>query len=730
MINPDGSFKLTEYDSLGNTIRTVNELGAETLSSFDASGKLLWTRDPLSNYTRFFYNGPLLTNVVDALGRSTRYEYDLLNRTNAILDAQGGVVRFEYDGNGNRTKVIDAVSNVTTFIYDAANRLTQQIDPLGHTNFFAYDAAGNRTEAIDRNGRRRTFRYDAANRMTNELWWEGSNVARSIEFTFNQLGVQTMAKDPAARYDYAFDALNRLQHVAQTSVPGQPDFALDYTYTALGQVESATDNYGVRVGSGYDNRNRLARRTWQGPGVDPARVDFAYDLTGSRTRTDRFADLAGTNRIGFTTNAYNRAGIVTNITHLGPASQVLAKYDYHFDAAYQITRWAIGNQPSDFAYDRTGQLTNALNTAQPNENFRFDANGNRLGAQSGGSYVVGANNQVLSDGTNSYAYDAEGNMIIRSNTVTGVLTGYQFDHRNRLVSELDRNPGGAVTQTVAFVYDAMNRRLSKTVNAPQNTNVVRFLYNQDDSWADLDGTNAVTARYLHGARIDELLARQRTSDGRGWYLTDHLGTVRDIANAAGAIVAHVDYSSFGQVLGVSNSGAVDRFLFTGRELDGETGLYFYRARYSSPLIGRFISGDPIGFSSGDFNLFRYAKNSPVLFTDPNGTTVTLNYAILIGASIGGLLGATAGANTYIACSAASGEFDMLDFVLSTTAGGFVGAISGGFSAAILALGGTATLSLLFEEGVIVSQVGLVEAFIAVPAVGAIACGIKAKYGKK
>ncbi len=210
-------------------------------------------------------------------------------------------------------------------------------------------------------------------------------------------------------------------------------------------------------------------------------------------------------------------------------------------------------------------------------------------------------------------------MTVRSNTVTGVLTTYQWDHRNRLLSVLDRNPGGVVTQTVAFVYDAMNRRLSKTVTGGQGAKAERFLYNQDDSWADLDGSSNITARYLHGARIDELLARQRTSDGRSWYLTDHLGTVRDIANAAGTAVAHVDYSSFGKLLDVSNPEAVDRFLFTGRELDGETGVYFYRARYYSSELGRFVSADPLNFTQSDMNLFRYVRNAALTASDPTGT---------------------------------------------------------------------------------------------------------------
>lgn len=620
IINPDNSFRLYEYNSFGQTNRIVNELGAETIFHHDDGGRLRWMRDPLTNFTYFHYNGPLLTNVVDALGRETRYEYDALNRTNRIIDAENGVVEFRYDGNGNRTHVIDPVTNVTTFIFDPANRLRMQIAPLGFTNFFDYDAAGNRSEAVDRNGRKRTFAFDALNRMTNELWWEGVNVVRSMVFGYNELGVQVLAADPAARYDYSYDALNRLERVVQSAIPGQPDFTLDYTYSALGQVETVTDNWGVRVGSSYDSRSRLASRNWQGPGVDPAKVDFSYDVTGNRIRTDRYSDLAGTSRIGHTTNAYNHAGIVTNITHLGPTNEVLAKYDYNFDDAYQITRWAIGNQLSDFAYDRTGQLTNALNTAQSNENFRFDANGNRVGAQSGGNYVVGANNQILSDGTNIYFYDFEGNMEVRENTQTGALTIYEFDHRNRLVRVIDSGSAG-VTQIVEFAYDAMNRRLSKTVNG----RIARYLYNNDDSWADLDGTSVITARYLHGVRIDELLARRRTSDGLGSYLTDHLGTVRDIANAAGAVVAHVDYSSFGQVLGVSNPSAADRFLFTGRELDGETGLYFYRARYYSASLGRFVNQDPLGFEAEEFNNYRYVLNSPSIGSDAFGLAAFVEY---------------------------------------------------------------------------------------------------------
>jgi RHS repeat-associated protein len=103
-------------------------------------------------------------------------------------------------------------------------------------------------------------------------------------------------------------------------------------------------------------------------------------------------------------------------------------------------------------------------------------------------------------------------------------------------------------------------------------------------------------------------------------LTDHLGTVRDLVNNSGSVVNHFTYDSFGKVL--TTSGTVDtRYKYTGRELDAETGLYYYRARYFDANVGRFIGQDPIGFSAGDSNLYRYVFNSPLNNSDPSGLEV-------------------------------------------------------------------------------------------------------------
>ncbi|WP_040571126.1 RHS repeat-associated core domain-containing protein, partial [Methyloversatilis thermotolerans] len=84
----------------------------------------------------------------------------------------------------------------------------------------------------------------------------------------------------------------------------------------------------------------------------------------------------------------------------------------------------------------------------------------------------------------------------------------------------------------------------------------------------------------------------------------------------GGTTQSLRYSAFGQ--SQSGTGASpNRLKYTGREDDG-TGLYYYRARYYDPVIGRFISEDPLGFAAGDVNFYAYVGNNPVNANDPSG----------------------------------------------------------------------------------------------------------------
>ena len=116
-------------------------------------------------------------------------------------------------------------------------------------------------------------------------------------------------------------------------------------------------------------------------------------------------------------------------------------------------------------------------------------------------------------------------------------------------------------------------------------------------------------------------------------LTDHLGTVRAVVDAVGAIVNQTTYDSFGQVLVETNSLFGDRYKFTGRELNSGSD-YYYRARTYNARSGRFGALDSIRFRGGTANLYSYTLNSPASFTDPTGNFSVVSYGQL---AFGGFL---------------------------------------------------------------------------------------------
>jgi RHS repeat-associated protein len=125
----------------------------------------------------------------------------------------------------------------------------------------------------------------------------------------------------------------------------------------------------------------------------------------------------------------------------------------------------------------------------------------------------------------------------------------------------------------------------------------------------------VTANLLTGLGIDQVFTR---TDGTGTreFFTDGLGSTVALANTSGAVQTSYTYEPFG---GTTQTGSANTnsYKYTGREDDG-TGLYYYRARYYSPRLQRFVSEDPIGFGGRDANLYRYVGGDPVSSRDPSG----------------------------------------------------------------------------------------------------------------
>ena len=106
---------------------------------------------------------------------------------------------------------------------------------------------------------------------------------------------------------------------------------------------------------------------------------------------------------------------------------------------------------------------------------------------------------------------------------------------------------------------------------------------------------------------------------RYYYHSDHQGSITHLTNEDGNIVETFTYDhAYGTILEHNKEEETyNPYCYTAREFDSHD-LYYYRARYYNPTIGRFISNDPIEFLAGDFNFYRYVGNDPVNFVDPSG----------------------------------------------------------------------------------------------------------------
>ncbi|HKZ81154.1 MAG TPA: RHS repeat-associated core domain-containing protein, partial [Pyrinomonadaceae bacterium] len=305
-------------------------------------------------------------------------------------------------------------------------------------------------------------------------------------------------------------------------------------------------------------------------------------------------------------------GVTANFTYDGldrlfelahtKSPATLAIHQYAYNNANNISSWLGSSGNRSFNYDNADRLTSVLKMGG-NESYGYDAVGNRTTSHLSSSYSYQPFNRLTGTTTATYAYDSNGNMLTK--TDGGGTRTFGWDSENRLKQVV--LPGGL---TVSYKYDALGRRIQRTTSAGADE---RFVYDGQDVLLDLNSSLAIVTSYINGLGIDDHLRQTNTTTGVSYFLTDHLGTNTTLTDASGNVVETLSYDSFGNNSGSSRT----RYTYTGRERDPDTGIFYYRARFYDPQLGRFISEDPIGLAGG-LNLFAYVENNPMLFADPNG----------------------------------------------------------------------------------------------------------------
>jgi len=233
--------------------------------------------------------------------------------------------------------------------------------------------------------------------------------------------------------------------------------------------------------------------------------------------------------------------------------------------------------------------------------------------------------------------------------------GYEWDALNRLIKvELK----GAPNVTVAEIsYDVMNRRVWREADEDQDGTPDEELIYVWDGWRNIEerdySTEDLLRDYVYGTYIDEVVhGRSDFWDGstlgpdgdfadskeQFYYTTNNLYSVAALIDTSGNVIERYEYLPYGAVTVYTGAGVdstwftsddatssysdIQHVTFTGRRSDPESELMYFRNRYYSPELGRFVGRDPLGYVDS-LNVYAYAKAQPSGIVDALGESVSV-----------------------------------------------------------------------------------------------------------
>tara|TARA_B110001454_G_scaffold28073_1_gene27451 strand:- start:45847 stop:53748 length:7902 start_codon:yes stop_codon:yes gene_type:complete len=669
------------FNQYGQPTSNTNGRGFTRYRQYDSlKGLLLQESAPNSQLRSFSYNsfGLPITSTRTISGNiteTTTYEYDSNGNQSKILFADGKSVSFLYDSAGNVTqrtrRISSTAEEVTKYSYDKFNRLTQVTSPKNEITEYTYTNTGKLSKIIDPQNSQTIFEYNERDLLSKKTE-PGSKI---YTYTYDENGNLKFETDPNGNFkSYSLNELNQITKIEL------PDDEMIFTYSAKGETISVSNHYST-ISKTFDTKSRELTHLVSGKpslGSYPAvNLSYSYDQNGnmetmqsapislafSYDQSDRLKQVSNSfgdtfnfdfdlsnkitriSRPGSISNfTYNSGGALENIVHSNSSGTIDYSQLSYDQRNFPVQKRSIAGS-IDYGYDTNGQLISA-NSSQQSESFSYDEIGNRVSDQTGNFIYEPVRKIIEQDYQFIYTHDSNGNLIGKfPKDNLGDKYNYLYTSMNQLKEVRISGQDNSVKMIALYFYDPQGRRLKKQI-----TNYIdssksfsrSYVYDRDSIIAEYNDSNNLLATYTHSnLRTDDVLSANITSSGQSanlaysagkyFYLKDNIGSIAKVVDLSGSVIQSYQYSAYGKIVGIfdggnnsviSNPKINTSYTFSGREFDGETGLYFYRARMYDANLGRFLQKDPdpgkINMPNSLINKYSYAGNSPSHLVDPSG----------------------------------------------------------------------------------------------------------------
>jgi RHS repeat-associated protein len=636
------------YDGLGRM--TVDYLPF----SGSSNGYTAWSYDALNRATAMS-----LYTSVGAIDRSTTFSY--AGRTTTITDPLLNTTQRVTDVSGRLRKVIDPSPGGTTqYAYDVFGNLNQTIDATGVTSSATYNLRGFRTQMVDADAGTWNFAADSLNELVS--WTDAK--AQQFGQIFDVLGRITSRTEPEGVSTWTWGNSAAAHNIgALASVSGY-GYAESLTYDSVSRLSnrSITTDQNYQFDYTYNNIGRLATLAYPTSPMPAStgpryKIQYLYsygepytiqDVTNSSTPTTIWqlgavndSSLPLTESIGVGTGATTVTSTYNSWTNqvlsiragVGGSLANRQNLTYLWDVNNNLTQRQDLNQAltEHFTLDSLNRLTASTLNAVQNLSVGYNPAGNINSRSDVGTFTYGNTahpHGVTTAGSNSYTYDANGNVASRNGLAN---TWASFN----LPTVLQASVSGS-TLTSQFLYGPEHQRfqqISTELNGTETTRYVnRVLEKMTASTTGLTYwrhyVNTPTGRTIIVSRNSDL------STSTNLILSDHLGSSDVIINGStGALNVQESFSPFGLrrqsnwAAGVPSSwnqvavSQSTRHGFTSHEHLDNVGLIHMNGRVYDPLVGRFLSVDTDPGTPGEsqtHNPYSYVSNRPLVATDPTG----------------------------------------------------------------------------------------------------------------